>query len=183
VVIPIIDGTYQFYARQTVADHREGVDKEWWVDIEVELSPATGKAEWTFWTLDPETGDLPEDVFAGFLPPNDETGRGEGHVAFAIQPREDAPHGTIVSNQASIVFDTNEPIATNAVTNTIGIEGCYDLDFDGDVDVGDIMLVASRWRCKCGAPCYDPLYDLDRDCDIDVVDIMKVAARWGESCE
>ena len=57
-----------------------------------------------------------------------------------------------------------------------------DLDRDGDVDVADIMQVASRWRCHCGDGCYNLLYDLDHDCDIDIVDIMKVAAHWGETC-
>jgi len=57
-----------------------------------------------------------------------------------------------------------------------------DLDSDGDVDVADIMQVASRWRCKCPDTCYDSRYDIDGDCDIDIVDIMKVAAHWGDTC-
>ena len=57
-------------------------------------------------------------------------------------------------------------------------------DFDGDVDVdvADIMGVASQWRCRCGDECYDPRYDVDGDCDTDIVDIMKVVANWGASC-
>ncbi len=57
-----------------------------------------------------------------------------------------------------------------------------DLDGDGDVDIGDIMLVAGRWHCNCGDACYNPLYDLDGDCDIDIVDIMLVAVNWGATC-
>lgn len=59
---------------------------------------------------------------------------------------------------------------------------CYDFDGDGQVDVDDIMQVASCWRCRCGDACYDQRYDLDDDCDIDIVDIMKVVVHWGESC-
>ena len=55
----------------------------------------------------------------------------------------------------------------------------YDMDCDGDIDVVDIMHVASRWNCRQGDTCYDPKYDLDRSGRIDVVDIMQVAARWG----
>jgi Leucine-rich repeat (LRR) protein len=66
-----------------------------------------------------------------------------------------------------------------------------DVDEDGDVDVEDIMLVASRWHTSCDnpdpdnnpdTPNYEARYDLDDDCDIDVVDIMLVAAHWGETC-
>lgn len=43
-----------------------------------------------------------------------------------------------------------------------------DLDCDCEVDVVDIMEVASRWRCKCGDTCYDSLYNMDSDCHIDI---------------
>jgi hypothetical protein len=58
----------------------------------------------------------------------------------------------------------------------------YDFEGDGDIDIVDIMRVASRWGCRLGDACYDPQYDLDGDGDIDIVDIMKVAAHWGETC-
>jgi len=54
-----------------------------------------------------------------------------------------------------------------------------DLDGDNDVDIVDIMLVASRWGSSQGDVNYDVRYDLDGDGDIDVVDIMLVAAHWG----
>jgi len=50
------------------------------------------------------------------------------------------------------------------------------------VDVVDVMMVASRWRCQRGDECYNPRCDLDEDGDIDIVDIMKVVAHWGEGC-
>ena len=64
---------------------------------------------------------------------------------------------------------------------------CYDFDNSGQVDLPDVMRVASRWRAKCADPdprwpSYDPLYDIDDDCDIDIVDIMLVVKHWGESC-
>ncbi|MGA9347495.1 MAG: hypothetical protein WBW48_01660 [Anaerolineae bacterium] len=57
-----------------------------------------------------------------------------------------------------------------------------DLDCDCDVDMVDIMLVASRWHATEGDLDYDPLYDLDGNGVIDIVDIMLVAVHWGESC-
>ena len=58
-----------------------------------------------------------------------------------------------------------------------------DFDCNCVVDVEDIMLVASRWRCRLGDSCYEELYDLDEDDDIDIVDIMLVVVHWGETCE
>jgi hypothetical protein len=57
-----------------------------------------------------------------------------------------------------------------------------DVDADCDVDIVDIMLVASHWNSEAGDPEYDARYDLDRDGDIDIVDIMLVASRWNTHC-
>ena len=57
-----------------------------------------------------------------------------------------------------------------------------DLDGNCDVDIVDIMLVASRWHTAVGDPDYDPIYDVDGNGYIDVADIMLVAVHWGETC-
>ena len=57
-------------------------------------------------------GYWPESVYAGFLPPNDSTHRGEGHVSFRVKVRDDAPEGAFINAEATIVFDMNEPITT-----------------------------------------------------------------------
>jgi hypothetical protein len=61
---------------------------------------------------------------------------------------------------------------------------CYgsDIDCDCDVDVADIQMVAGRWRCESGEPCYYAWYDLDGDQVVSVVDIMQVAADWSWAC-
>jgi hypothetical protein len=61
--------------------------------------------------------------------------------------------------------------------------GRHDLDCDCDVDIADIMLVASHWRTLAGDDDYDPTYDLDGNGKIDIVDIMLVAVHWGETCD
>jgi hypothetical protein len=58
-----------------------------------------------------------------------------------------------------------------------------DLDYDCNVDIADIMLVAARWHTAAGDSDYVAAYDLDGDGDIDIVDIMLVAVHWGETCE
>jgi RHS repeat-associated protein len=113
-------GTANWFHRETVSDYRPEIAKSWWVDVEVHVDRVTGRLSVAFHTLDPQTEDLPYDVFAGFLPPNDETGRGDGHVSFTIRPLPDLEIGTQIGNRASIVFDTNEPIITNDWWNTIG---------------------------------------------------------------
>jgi hypothetical protein len=65
---------------------------------------------------------------------------------------------------------------------TITTTPCYDFQPPPEVDIGDVMLVASRWDSQVGDELYDPTYDLDHDGDIDIVDIMRVAAHWGETC-
>lgn len=55
-----------------------------------------------------------------------------------------------------------------------------DFNYDGVVDVGDIMRVANCWRST------DPTdiapYDLNNDGKINVVDIMLVVVQWGNHC-
>ncbi|MBL9138346.1 MAG: hypothetical protein JNK85_20925, partial [Verrucomicrobiales bacterium] len=93
------------------------------VSVQVDLDPATGRITWLLRSLDPTTGDLPEDPFAGFLPPNDATHRGEGVLSYTVRPKAGLPDGTQLTNRATIVFDptygANPPILTPWVTNTL----------------------------------------------------------------
>jgi hypothetical protein len=89
------------------------------VDVTAFLNPHIGRIEWRFRAIDTGTGLPPEDPLAGFLLPEDGTGRGQGYVSFSIQPRSDVASGTRITNTASIVFDTNEPIETNEVWNIV----------------------------------------------------------------
>lgn len=91
------------------------------IDMTASLDPQTGRIEWWLKAIDTATGLPPEDALAGFLPPEDGTGRGQGHVSFLIKPKANVALGTRIANTASIVFDTNDPIATNEVWNTIGV--------------------------------------------------------------
>ncbi len=111
---------YQTY--QTTADIP---DDPYPVLVDVGLDPATGEVRWYFASRDAATQDLPEDPWAGFLPVNDGTGRGEGFVSFRIRPKAGLSDGAIVTNQATITFDptygANLPIVTDWVTNTLDL--------------------------------------------------------------
>ena len=80
----------------------------------------TGVAHWYLRVFDPN-GQFgwPNDL-SGFLPSNDSTHRGEGHLTYRIKVREDAPANVVITNSASIVFDKNDPIETDpAWWNTV----------------------------------------------------------------
>jgi hypothetical protein len=89
------------------------------VRVSAGLDAGTGTLTWVMESHDPVTGGLPEDPLAGFLPPNDETGRGEGHLTFSVRPRVGLSTGAVIANKATIVFDVNPPLDTNTVVNTI----------------------------------------------------------------
>ncbi len=89
------------------------------VDATASLDTTTRTVTWTLTSIDPKTLDLPADANVGFLPPDDATGRGQGYANYYVQPKAGLASGATVSAQASIVFDTNAPVATNVFTNTI----------------------------------------------------------------
>lgn len=83
------------------------------VRMEFSLDSSTGRAYWYMRSVDPSTADgWPVDPYAGFLPPNDGKGNGEGYVAYRIRVRDDAPADAVINSSASIVFDYNEPMLT-----------------------------------------------------------------------
>jgi murein DD-endopeptidase MepM/ murein hydrolase activator NlpD len=91
---------------------------------------------------------------------------------------------TIAGGVYTVTLTVGRPGGTDMLrrTNCIAVYLFSDLDHDCDVDVVDVMLVASCWNTHTGDPDYDPAYDFDNDGDIDIVDIMQVAAAWGNTC-
>jgi RHS repeat-associated protein len=89
------------------------------VTVEGSLNVTTGLLTVVFRGLDPVTGDLPLDALAGFLPPEDGTGRGQGFVTYEVRPRDGLADETRFDARASIVFDVNEAILTPAVSNIL----------------------------------------------------------------
>ena len=80
--------------------------------VEAGIHTATGQVYATFQSIDPNT-QLPPDVLAGFLPPENGTGRGMGDISFTIRakrgPRDRHPD----PQRGPITFDQNSPIATD----------------------------------------------------------------------
>ncbi|MHC4180195.1 MAG: DUF7619 domain-containing protein, partial [Planctomycetota bacterium] len=89
------------------------------VQIDVALDMDTRELTFEMIGVDPLTGWLPEDIMLGILYPNDDTARGEGFLSYTVKPKAGLATGTEITNQASIVFDWNDPIDTPQVLNTI----------------------------------------------------------------
>ncbi|QKS29606.1 MAG: tandem-95 repeat protein [Candidatus Accumulibacter similis] len=96
----------------TVPIHYNSQDFD--VQIEAGINLATGQVYAHFYSIDPDTS-LPPDVLTGFLPPEDGTGRGMGHVSYLIDQKPGLATGTEIRNIALIVFDGQPAIATNQV--------------------------------------------------------------------
>ncbi|MEE4271581.1 MAG: DUF6531 domain-containing protein [Thermoanaerobaculales bacterium] len=135
--VALPEDTTWYRTIETVDDWRPGIGKQWLVEVSIEPDLYSGEINWSFRTLDPDTGALPVDPFAGFLPPNDDTHRGEGWVSFVCHTHPDLVEGTLVENDAEIIFDLNEAILTPVVFNTIGYPLC-DPSGDGVMDAKDL---------------------------------------------
>jgi hypothetical protein len=93
-------------------------DKEMIVRVTGKLDTEKGVASWSFVTLD-KNGKIEEDPDKGFLVPNNANHEGEGFVTFAINHKSDLSNGAKIANEATIIFDANDPIKTNKYINTI----------------------------------------------------------------
>ena len=89
-----------------------------------------------------------------------------------------ASNGAIDTLSIQVVDSTNA-LVRSAKSIETRVAVLYDLDEDGDVDVTDIMSVASMWGVVSGEDGYSLSLDLDDDGKVGIKDIMLVAAQWG----
>lgn len=92
------------------------------VDVVATIDAQQGRAIWTLTTIDPATGEQPEDPLIGFLPPNDDMGAGEGFVTYTIRAKSASETGTVIDAAATIVFDNEPPLDTPPIFNTLDAE-------------------------------------------------------------
>lgn len=89
------------------------------VKIIAGLDAQTGVVTWLMESFDAVTGELPEDPFAGFLPPNNANGDGEGFLTYSIKPKAGLTGTVAINAQAGIIFDTNPTLDTNIFINRV----------------------------------------------------------------
>lgn len=63
-----------------------------------------------------------------------------GFIRYSIAPIEGAPHGTVITNTADILFDLNAPVTTNTTLNTLVDCGLFSATI---IPNGNDVLVAS----------------------------------------
>ena len=124
-------------------------NREFQVEIELDFNSQTGQILASFRSLDPATG-LPPDVLTGFLPPEDGTGRGQGHFGYVIRPDAGLPTGTVLRNVADIRFDYAAIIATNRVDPHDPTKGTDRTDRHAALRLDGIILATDcashKWR-------------------------------------
>ena len=109
-----LDGSKSFV--QTL-DLRPEIDAI--AELQCAYDVQTGLIRWTFTSLDPMTMEPTDDIMQGVLPVNYDGKSGIGNVTYMVDLLKSFPDGTEIPNKASIIFDTNDPIATPLWVNTI----------------------------------------------------------------
>ncbi len=105
---------------------------------------------WTFTSLNRQTlRPLDPSSLDGFLPPNHNPPEGEGSVVFTVMPLPGLGTGTVIANQASIVFDYNPAQVTPAWQNTVDNSPPASRVLPL-ASVGDSAVFAVRWEAVGG---------------------------------
>ena len=101
--------------------------KGYFVDLIAGVDVVNRQAFWTLTTIDPATGDVPQNALIGFLPPDRTPPEGEGFVSCAITPVAGVNNGSPVAAKATIVFDNQPPMDTPSALNTLqtGLPASY----------------------------------------------------------
>jgi nitrous oxidase accessory protein NosD len=89
-------------------------------------------------------------------------------------PRSISTNGTHYSIYFAFTFNS-----TYELTVAFHFKG--DTDWDGDVDIFDIVYMASAYGVSQPDPRYDPNCDFDVDGDVDIFDIVAAVGNYGES--
>ncbi len=132
--------------------------------LPAQIDNAAGRVAFGAFSFGPQAGPSGTGTLAriAFVP------QAEGNTALTFQ------HAQATNTSGNV-------LALTTRDGTLTVTACspYDMDCDGDIDIVDIMTVASHWGCQQGDACYDSKYDLNRNGRVDIVDIMQVASRWG----
>lgn len=125
------------------------------VRLNARLDTAAGVVHWQFITLDTLINNMPDDPYAGFLPPNIVPPIGEGRVSFSVRLQPSIQDNTAVTNKAHIYFDDNASIVTNDWQNkTDGAAPNSSVTGYSQVSDSSFWLFVNNQDVLCGANYY-----------------------------
>ncbi len=159
------------------------------VDVLAGLDLVNRRVFWTMQAIDPETGEAPLDPLVGLLPPNNANRDGEGYVTFTVEPTAGQPTRTDLINNATIVFDANEPIITNTVSNLLdsGIPTSQlsPLPPTSTIPIFDLEWIGNDDATGSGLKGFDVLYSEDGAAYAPYVlnsqaNSIQFAGKWGK---
>ncbi len=86
----------------------------------------------------------------------------------------------VISGYASPVLNESDTTDNYYVDGFVLVTISGDVDGDRDVDIYDIVTMASAYGSGEGDPAYNANCDLDSDGDVDIFDIVAAAGNYGE---
>ena len=127
---------------------------------EMKLDADTRVVKVIYSSLDTLSYEPTQDVFAGFLPPNDSTHVGEGHFSYRVRLKDNVSDGYVVRNQAHIFFDYNDEIATNVTSHIIdnNLPASWIVDLPPTTDKDSILVEWTGMDQGSGIKYYDVYY-------------------------
>jgi len=88
---------------------------------------------------------------------------------------------TLIAVVQIIGYSDDDPTDNGVIDGSILVTIAGDVDGDHDVDIYDIVLIASKYGAIKGEPSYLSDCDLDNDGDIDIYDLVIAQAYFGQS--
>ena len=75
---------------------------------------------------------------------------------------------------------------TTAVSGSVTLSECHDIDGNGIVNILDLSIVAAHYNATSsnplGPPTYVAAYDINGDGRINIIDLASVAAGYRQTC-
>lgn len=165
--------TLHFYDAE---DRHVGINDTGGIDLEIpgaHYSDIEGEPEWIL---------IPEVANENFKVALEGTGNGNYSLALIFAVNETLTAEESMDGQISI--NATRAYSVNASIAELSLYDWHahgDVNGDGEVDIFDIVAMATNYGVIEHDPNYDPNCDIDGDGDIDIFDIVVAATHYGES--
>lgn len=128
------------------------------------------------WEIDDELGNVWVNVTYG-TPLTTDSPATLASLTFLIQGRGSSVFDLYYTN---LVNSLGQPISHEMSNGYFFNSSPYDLNKDGDVDIVDVVIVASAFGKEEGDPGWDPRADVNGDGLVDIFDLVLIGTHFGE---